>query len=127
VPEPPSKASASPGFSRPRGNGVPGGERGQYLAEAAPHLDHIQRWLDTYEPASMAPEVSLPSAVAWHSSRVVPPPGQQVVHDTPVIVGAPAVLRGRGLKALAVCLAVTSVVLALLLWRLAGLITARVA
>jgi hypothetical protein len=47
---------------------------------------------------------------------VFPPPGYRVIRDTPVIAGPAAVLRGRGLKALALCLGVSSALLWLLLW-----------
>ncbi len=51
---------------------------------------------------------------------VFPPPGYRVIRDTPVIAGRTAVLRGRGLKALALCLGVASALLWLLLWWLAS-------
>jgi hypothetical protein len=39
-------------------------------------------------------------------ARQFPPPEYRVIRDTPVIGGQAAVLRGRGLKVLAVCLGV---------------------
>ena len=39
-------------------------------------------------------------------ARQFPPPGYRVIRETPVIGGQAAVLRGRGLKVLAVCLGV---------------------
>ena len=54
-------------------------------------------------------------------ARQFPPPGYR---DTPVIGGQAAVLRGRGLKVLAVCLALASALLwLLLLWRLAWVLS----
>lgn len=47
-----------------------------------------------------------------------PPPGCRVIRDTPVIGGRGAVLRGRSLKALALCLGVASALLWCFLWRL---------
>jgi hypothetical protein len=52
-------------------------------------------------------------------ARQFPPPGYRVIRDTPVIGGQAAVLRGRDLKVLAACLGVASVLLWLLLGRLA--------
>ena len=56
-------------------------------------------------------------------ARQFPPPGYRVIRDTPVIGGQAAVLRGRGLKVLAVCLALASALLWLLLWRLAWVLS----
>jgi hypothetical protein len=56
-------------------------------------------------------------------ARQFPPPGYRVIRDTPVIGGQAAVLRGRGLKVLAVCLGVASVLLWLLLGRLAWVLS----
>jgi len=52
-----------------------------------------------------------------------PPPGYRVTRDTPVIAGPAAALRGRGLRALALCLGLASAFLCLLLWWLAGVLT----
>ena len=49
-------------------------------------------------------------------AEVFPPPGYRVIRDTPIIVGPAAVVRGRGLKALALCLGIASALLWLLLW-----------
>jgi hypothetical protein len=51
-----------------------------------------------------------------------PPPGYRVIRDTLIIDGKAALSRGRGLKVLALCLAVLAVLLWLLLWRLAWMI-----
>lgn len=56
-------------------------------------------------------------------ARQFPPPEYRVIRDTPVIGGQAAVLRGRGLKVLAVCLGVASVLLWLLLGRLAWVLS----
>ncbi len=48
-----------------------------------------------------------------------PPPGYRVIRDTPVLRGHAAASRGRGLKALALGLAIASAILLGLLWRLA--------
>jgi len=53
-----------------------------------------------------------------------PPPGARVIRDTPVIGGQAAVLRGCGLKVLAVCLGVASALLCLLFVRFAWLLSA---
>jgi hypothetical protein len=58
-------------------------------------------------------------------AREFPPPGYRVIRDTPVIGGHAAVLRGRGLKIVALCLGVASVLLWLLLWRLADVFSER--
>jgi hypothetical protein len=49
-------------------------------------------------------------------AEVFPPPGYRVIRDTPIIIGPAAVVRGRGLKALALCLGIASALLWLLLW-----------
>jgi hypothetical protein len=54
-------------------------------------------------------------------AREFPPPGYRVIRDTPVITGEVAVSRGRLLKALALSCGIASVVLGLLLWRLASM------
>jgi hypothetical protein len=54
-----------------------------------------------------------------------PPPGYRVVRDTPVITGRAAVGRGRGLKALALCLGVASALMWLLLWWLGSAFSER--
>jgi hypothetical protein len=54
-------------------------------------------------------------------AREFPPPGLRVLRDTPVITEEKAVARGRLLQVFAVVCAVASVLLSLLLWRLASL------
>jgi hypothetical protein len=54
--------------------------------------------------------------------REFPPPGYRVVRDTPVITGEAAVVRGCGLKFVALGLVVSAALLWLLLWRLAWLL-----
>lgn len=54
-----------------------------------------------------------------------PPPGHRAIRDTPVIAGPAGVSRGRGLKALALCLGVASALLWLLLWRLVAVLSER--
>jgi len=48
-----------------------------------------------------------------------PPPGYRVIRDTPILTGRAAMSRGRGFKVLALCLGLASVLVWLLLWRLA--------
>ena len=60
-------------------------------------------------------------------AREFPPPGYRVIRDTPVMSGSAAVLRGRGLKGLALCLGVACVLLWALLWRLAEALSERAA
>jgi hypothetical protein len=55
-----------------------------------------------------------------------PPPDAGVVRDTPLEQGGTAALRGRGLQILAVCLAVAAVLLCVMLWRMAMLISATI-
>jgi hypothetical protein len=55
-------------------------------------------------------------------AREFPPPGYRVIRDTPIMRGQSAVKRGHGLKALAVCVGVASVVMCVLLWRLAEMV-----
>ena len=57
-------------------------------------------------------------------TKQFPPPGVRVIRDIPVIGGHAAVLRGHGLKVLAVCLGVASALLCLLFVRLAWLLSA---
>jgi len=56
-------------------------------------------------------------------AREFPPPGLRVLWDTPVITGEKAFARGRLLQVFAVICAIASVLLNLLLWRLASLMT----
>lgn len=56
-----------------------------------------------------------------------PPPGYRVIRDTPVISGPAAVVRGRGLKGLALGLVMASALLWLLLWRLVVVLGDRAA
>jgi hypothetical protein len=51
-----------------------------------------------------------------------PPPGQRVIRDTPVLTGADAVIRGRILQVLAVCLAAVCAVMWLMYWQLVSLL-----
>src|SRR5262245_22518511 len=51
---------------------------------------------------------------------VFPPPGLRVIRDTAVITGSGALLRGRALKILAVCLAIISGLFCVVLWWLVG-------
>lgn len=60
-------------------------------------------------------------------AQVFPPPGYRVIRDTPVISGPAAVLRGRSLKGLALCLGTGSALLWLLLWRLVEVLIERAA
>jgi hypothetical protein len=53
-----------------------------------------------------------------------PPPGYRVIRDTPVLGGRAAISRGRIFKVLSVGLGVTSVLLWLLIWRLARVLGA---
>ncbi|MBZ5538526.1 MAG: hypothetical protein LAO31_21485 [Acidobacteriia bacterium] len=53
-------------------------------------------------------------------AREFPPPGVRVIRDTPVITGERAVFRGRLLQGLALSCGIASVVLGLLVWRLAS-------
>jgi len=52
-----------------------------------------------------------------------PPPGLRVIRDTPVIGGRDAVIRGRVIQVLAVCLGVSAVLLCLSLWWVARTIS----
>jgi hypothetical protein len=48
-----------------------------------------------------------------------PPPGYLVIRDTPVVGGRAATMRGHAFQILAICLGAASLLLWLLLWRLA--------
>jgi hypothetical protein len=106
----------------------------------------VQEWL-VAEPAEVSQRLQLTLALGgaalllpllavsvylWRfGARVVsagqfPPPDVKVVRDTQIAVGRAAALRGRGLQALAVGLAVAAIVLCGMLWRLAALISATV-
>ena len=52
------------------------------------------------------------------NSERLPPPGQAVVRDTPVLEGAPAVRRGRALQIIAGMLSVGALVMAMWCWQL---------
>jgi hypothetical protein len=54
-----------------------------------------------------------------------PPPGTEMVHRGPALVGAPARRRARLAQAFAAFLGGAAVVLAALLWRLSALLPAR--
>lgn len=56
-------------------------------------------------------------------AREFPPPGLRVIRDTAVVTGERAKFRGRLLKMLALASGIASIVLGLLLWRLASLLT----
>ncbi len=56
-------------------------------------------------------------------AREYPPPGLCVIRDTPVITNEAALSRGRLLKLLALGCGIASVVLGLLLWRFASLLS----
>ena len=56
-------------------------------------------------------------------AREFPPPGVRVIRDTVLITGERAAFRGRLLKVLALAFGIASVVLGLLLWRLALLMS----
>ena len=51
-------------------------------------------------------------------AEMYPPPGLRLIRDTTVITGSAALLRGRGLKGIAVCLGLLSGLLCLIFWRL---------
>jgi hypothetical protein len=56
-------------------------------------------------------------------AREFPPPGLRVIRDTAVVTGERAKFRGRLLKMLALASGISSIVLGLLLWRLAALLS----
>jgi hypothetical protein len=60
-------------------------------------------------------------------AREFPPPGFRVIRDTPVITGDRAISRGRLLKVFALGCGIASVVLGLLLWRVASFFSGHVA
>jgi hypothetical protein len=75
----------------------------------------------------VAPLFGLATYLWLLGARVVragrfPAPGQRVLRDTPVLRGQPAVSRGRGVQALAVCLGAAAALLLVLCWRLAAVL-----
>ena len=60
-------------------------------------------------------------------AEVFPPPGYRVLRETPVIVGPPAVARGRTLRAFALYLGIASALLWLLLWWLGRVVSEHAA
>ncbi len=54
-----------------------------------------------------------------------PPPAQPVIHDTLVVNGRAAVLRGNVMKVLAVCLIAAAVLIPVLFWRVALMLAER--
>ena len=65
--------------------------------------------------ACLAVYIWLLGARVMHAQHF-PPPGLRVLHDTPVLSGAAAVMRGQLMQVLAVCLGLCAVVLCLFLW-----------
>lgn len=57
------------------------------------------------------------------ASREFPPRDYAVIRDTPIVTGDAAVAQGRGLKAIAIFLAVASLAITGVLWRLGALLT----
>jgi hypothetical protein len=98
------------------------------LAEPGERARRVKLALSLPATLLSAPLVAF-AAYLWSlGARVVragefPPPGYRVIRDTSVIVGPAAVLRGRGLKAFAVCLGVASALLWLLLWWLGSVLS----
>ena len=56
------------------------------------------------------------------AGREFPPRDYAVVRDTPIVTGESAVAHGRGLRAIAILLAVAGVAITGVLWRRAGLL-----
>jgi hypothetical protein len=107
----------------------------------------LRDWLSS-EPAELAYRVKVASAfvvalisvpllaLAAYLGRLgttvvraqeFPPPGYRVFRDTSVVVGSAAIFRGRGLQVLAAFLAVGAATVAVMLWRLARVLTAGAA
>lgn len=57
-------------------------------------------------------------------ARQFPPPGYRAIRDTPIVTGPAATIRGQIFRILAVCLGAASLMLWLMLWRLARLLAA---
>ncbi len=102
----------------------------------------LQRWLVS-EPAYfkhrlllvttiLIAATSIPlvaaSAYVWRRAlrarvaRRMPPPGERVIRDTPVLVGEAALRQARIQQRIAVALSICAIALAMLLWRMAALI-----
>jgi len=78
----------------------------------------------------VAPLVAVAAYLSSLGGRTVrageyPPPGSRVIRDTPIVRGGEALARGRTLQGLAALLSAASVVIGLLLWRLASSFAAR--
>lgn len=77
-----------------------------------------------------APLVAMAAYLSSLGGRTVrageyPPPGSRVIRDTPIVRGREALSWGRALQSLAALLSAASVVIGLLLWRLASSFAAR--
>src|SRR5262245_56059805 len=78
----------------------------------------------------VAPLVAMAAYLSSLGGRTVrageyPPPGARVIRDTPIVRGREALSRGRTLQGLATLLSAASVVIGLLLWRVASSFAAR--
>jgi hypothetical protein len=95
-------------------------------ADPARSSERIELILAVFAVLLLAPLVAMAGYLSLLGRRAVltqefPPPGFRVIRDTPIISGDQAVSRGRWLQGVAVMLTVASVVIGLLIWRLASL------
>jgi hypothetical protein len=95
-------------------------------ADPARSLERIELILAVFAVLLLAPLVAIAGYLSLLGRRAVlaqefPPPGVRVIRDTPIIIGGQAVSRGRWLQGVAVMLTAASLVMGLLIWRLASL------
>jgi hypothetical protein len=101
------------------------------LADLGPSAHRLKLVLVLLTALLLAPLLAV-AAYLWSlagkviRARAFPPPGLRLIRDTPVITGASAIARGRLLQVLALGGGIASVVLGLLLWRLASLLSDKV-
>lgn len=93
-----------------------------------PNADRVKIVLVAGEFLLAAPAIGI-AIYLWKLASLVtcslrfPPPGTSVVRDTPVLEGKAALAKARLLKALAGVILVTAVIMGVILWWLAMLIT----
>jgi hypothetical protein len=102
------------------------------LSEPEQLVDRVRLFLSVVAAVLSLPLVAF-AAYLWSTgtkvvtAQALPPPGQRVIRDTPVTLGAPAVRRGRALKFLAVCLVIATVWLWVVIGKLATVVSERLA
>src|SRR5262249_39849300 len=95
-------------------------------ADGAGSTQRIELVVAVFAMLLVAPLVAMAAYLSWLGGCAVrsgefPPPGARVIRETPIARGTDARSRGRVLQGVGVFLWAASVVIGMLLWRLAGL------